>query len=77
MEQLISIQAAADRYSISTRWIWKLIRVDKVLIPHIRNERIYIKEIDWERFVNKNPKVIEKWSKLHRHLMARYIGQNA
>lgn len=76
MKHLISIQAAADRYGISTRWIWKLIRVDKILNSRVHNERVYINEIDWEKFVNENPKLIEKWSKLHRHLTARYIGQS-
>lgn len=31
MNHFISIQTAADEYGISTRWIWKSIRVDRTL----------------------------------------------
>ena len=31
MNHFISIQAAAGEYGISTRWIWKSIRVDRTL----------------------------------------------
>ena len=32
MNHFISIQAAAGEYGISTRWIWKSIRVDRTFV---------------------------------------------
>lgn len=61
MNHLISIQAAADEYSISTRWIWKSIRVDRTLGAVVRNGRIYLRRIEWEAFVERHPRLIEEW----------------
>ena len=42
MNHFISIQAAAGEYGISTRWIWKSIRVDRTLGAVVRNGRVYL-----------------------------------
>ena len=52
--EFISIQAAADEYGISTRWIWKSTRVDRTLGAVVRNERIYLRRIEWEAFVEQH-----------------------
>lgn len=75
MNHFISIQASADEYGISTRWIWKLIRVDRTLGTVVRNGRIYLRRIEWEAFVERYPRLIEEWHDLHAHLQYRYIGQ--
>jgi hypothetical protein len=75
MDQLISIQAAADQHGISTRWIWKSIRVDKVLRTVVCNGRIYLRRIEWEAFVERHPRLIEVWHDLHAYQQSRYIGQ--
>lgn len=75
MNHFISIQAAADEYGISTRWIWKSIRVDRTLGAVVRNGRIYLRRIEWEAFVERHPRLIEEWHDLHAHLQYRYIGQ--
>lgn len=74
MNRFISIQAAAEEYSISTRWIWKSIRVDRTLGTVVRNGRIYLRRIEWEAFVERHPRLIEKWHDLHVRLQCRYIG---
>ena len=63
--EFISIQAAADEYGISTRWIWKSIRVDRTLGAVVRNGRIYLHRIEWEAFVERHPRLIEEWHDLH------------
>lgn len=75
MNHFISIQAAADEYGISTRWIWKSIRVDRTLGTVVRNGRIYLRRIEWEAFVERHPRLIEEWHDLHAHRQYRYIGQ--
>ncbi len=75
MNHLISIQAAAEQYGISTRWIWKSIRVDRTLETVVRNGRIYLRSIEWESFVERHPQLIEEWNQLHKHQQSRYIGQ--
>ena len=47
MNHFISIQAAAGEYGISTRWIWKSIRVDRTLGAVVRNGRVYLRRIEW------------------------------
>lgn len=74
MERLISIQAASEKHDISTRWIWKLIRVDKILSSKVVNGRVYILETEWDEFCVKNHKLVAHWNKIHRHLRARYTG---
>ncbi len=73
--EFISIQAAADEYGISTRWIWKSIRVDRTLGTVVRNGRVYLRRIEWETFVERHPRLIEEWHDLHVYLQARYVGQ--
>lgn len=75
MNHFISIQAAADEYGISTRWIWKSIRVDRTLGTVVRNGRIYLRRIEWEAFVERHPRLIEEWHDLHAHRQSSYIGQ--
>lgn len=75
MNHFISIQAAADEYGISTRWIWKLIRVDKALTTVVHNSRIYLRRIELEAFVERHPRLIEEWHDLHIYQRSRYIGQ--
>lgn len=74
MNHFISIQAAADEYGISTRWIWKSIRVDRTLGTVVRNGRIYLRRIEWEAFVERHPRLIEEWHDLHAHLQYRLSG---
>lgn len=74
MNHFISIQAAADEYGISTRWIWKSIRVDRTLGAVVRNGRVYLRRVQWEAFVERHPRLIEEWHDLHAHLQYRYIG---
>jgi len=74
MNHFISIQAAAGEYGISTRWIWKSIRVDRTLGAVVRNGRVYLRRIEWEAFVERHPRLIEEWHDLHAHLQSRYIG---
>ena len=75
MEHLISIQAAADQVGISTRWIWKQIRVDRTLHPIVRNGRVYLSLLEWEAFMNNNARAVEAWHRLHIYLKARYLGR--
>ena len=90
MNHFISIQAAADEYGISTRWIWKSIRVDRTLgavegvffdrkdavqFEPVSNGRVYLRRVQWEAFVERHPRLIEEWHDLHAHLQYRYIGQ--
>lgn len=75
MNHFISIQAAADEYGISTRWIWKSIRVDRTLGAVVRNGRVYLRRVQWEAFVERHPRLIEEWHDLHARLRYRYIGQ--
>ena len=56
MNHFISIQAAAGEYGISTRWIWKSIRVDRTLGAVVRNGRVYLRRIQWEAFVERHPR---------------------